>query len=164
MTGSIEEVEPKVSGGVTKSYVPPSSDFDSLYGEGGYVFEFDEKLLLKDESVDLTLKQFLDKTLEEDDRYGLAMLGADWAMYNSNYDYLIYAAVVISYTPNGELKASSLVYSFPRTLHAFSLIVFGIWLLFFIYYTIRLFKELWKVYTERISPKKKQANGLTGRI
>lgn len=114
------------------------------------MFEFDkDRNMIKNEGEQvITLDEFLTKTIEEKNTFNMGIIGTDWVMYNPNYDFLVYSAIVFSYKPNGELETATQVLSFPRTYDSFYLSIFTVWLLFYLYFTIRLFKDLWKVFTE----------------
>jgi len=104
-TGSPEDIDgfvPLV--GIEKGYIAASNDYASLFGEGGYVFLFDKDLKLKDEEDDKTLAEFLEGTIETNFLNKLAVFGADWVMYNPNFDCMVYTGIVFSYSPNGELQ------------------------------------------------------------
>ena len=90
----------KIGGFEDKGYRKASPTIDSLYGEGGYVFEFDTLA---------ELKQFLNNTKNDANNFenfdeSLGIVGIDWVMYNANYNFYIYNALVLGYTPNGALK------------------------------------------------------------
>jgi len=51
-----ELTSPFVFAGIETQYRGVSNDYDSFYGEGGYVFNFDKNLNLKDTSRELSLR------------------------------------------------------------------------------------------------------------
>ena len=99
-----ELTSPFVFAGIETQYIGVSNEYDSFYGEGGYVFNFDENYNLKDKSRNLSLRQFLFATAQEGNQNQLGLFSLDWVMYNANYDCFIYVALLFKYLPNGELK------------------------------------------------------------
>jgi len=83
-----------------REYINPNNNFETFFDEGGYVFEFDdEKMLLleqqeEDSGIELDMETFLDATLNEQFWVNLAILGVDWVMYNPNYDFIVYNALL----------------------------------------------------------------------
>lgn len=61
---STETFSPYNNSDFKKNYIEPSSEFNSFYGEGGYVFEFDKDLKLKNETINSNLTEFIEKTIE----------------------------------------------------------------------------------------------------
>lgn len=102
---------PFVFAGMETQYTGTSNEYTSFYGEGGYVFNFDENLKLKDMSQDLTLREFLYATAREGNENQLGLFSLDWVMYNANYDCFIYVALLFKYLPNGELQITEKVTS-----------------------------------------------------
>ena len=127
-----------------KAYKEPGRSFDTFFGEGGYVFEFDQEKTLINEPVDgIDMEAFIDATLEEEFWYELANLGVDWAMYNSNYDFIIYNAILFQYLPNGQLVTILKTTSFrtePNLEHYITLFFF---MCFYIYFLVKFLQDLW---------------------
>ena len=52
----------------------------------------------------MTMEEFLTATTKQKDFHDkLGIFALDWAMYNANYGFLIYNALLFTYLPTGEL-------------------------------------------------------------
>ena len=89
-----------------------------------FMFEYnadkDLTLVNYDKDVNGTLKlgDFLESTATEDKEEFLSEIGIfaiDWAMYNANYDFMVYNALVFSYMPNGGMITKLTTESFRAT-------------------------------------------------
>lgn len=117
----VELKEEFIFSGIKTEFKGPSNAYDTFYGEGGYVFNFDKDYMYKvkeenDDSIQaMSMRDFLFDTVPQDFNNQLAILSLDWAMYNVHYDYLIYSAILLNYQPNGEMRISTKVSSFRKT-------------------------------------------------
>ena len=69
-------------------------------------------------------------------------------MYNANYDFLIYNALLFQYMPNGELITQLKTESFrvkPQMNQVIPLVFF---IMFYLYFTVKTFQDLWATFKE----------------
>ena len=88
------------------------------------------------------MEAFIDATLEEEFWYDLANLGVDWAMYNSNYDFIIYNAILFQYLPNGQLVTILKTTSFRTEPNLEHYITLSFFICFYIYFLVKFLKDL----------------------
>ena len=78
----------------------------------------------------------------------LASLGIDWAMYNPNQDFFIYVGILFRFSIDGYLEPNLIVQAFRSKPTQNQLIFFALFVLFYIYYLIKMLIELGVTYQD----------------
>ena len=100
----VEHTDVHVFAGIEKSFTAPGTKYVTPYDEGGFTFIFNKEYKMQGErGVDMNFDEFLKLTVQDKFDHRLGIFSVDWAMYNANYDFLIYNALLFQYMPNGEL-------------------------------------------------------------
>ena len=81
---------------LSKDYIDGyTGTYHAFFDEGGYVFEFNKERMYEQDNIEISLNEFLEKSLEQADLVSkLGILAVDWAMYNANYDFILYNALL----------------------------------------------------------------------
>ena len=127
-------------------YTQPGNLTESPYGDGGYVFTFDKRMMT-DKVTGISIDEVSKIAFEQIGVPGIAII--DWVMYNPNHDVYIYASMEYLFRSNGAFETNFRLQLFQRYFYRTNTakVLAIAYIVLFVYYVVVLITHLifeWK--------------------